>query len=92
MMRKVGVKCPELDITATTRQNICQVRGILFRKMARAVIKQLCGEEQATEERVRLLAKEEEFQELVGEAWLQHCRARAGVEVSGTIGVEVRGE
>jgi hypothetical protein len=76
MMRSRGTTAPEVDITSTTRQNICQIRGILFRKMARAVIKQLCGEEQATEDRVRHLAKDNEFQELVGEAWLLHCREK----------------
>lgn len=63
---------PNSLIAETTRQNICQIRGQAFRKIARQLIRHLEGDDAATEDRVRLLAKNEEFQELVGEAFIQH--------------------
>lgn len=55
-------------IEQTTRQNLCQLRGLAFRRLARAVLTQLLGAEAATGDRVRLLAKDVTFQELVGQA------------------------
>lgn len=52
----------------TTRQNLCQIRGAAFRKLARAVLAQLLGPEAVTDARVRQLAKDATFQHLVGDA------------------------
>lgn len=64
-----------VDLSQTTRQNICQIRGLAFRKIARHVIRALEGEDAATEERIRHLAKDEDFQNLVGEVFTLHCAA-----------------
>lgn len=54
------------EISQTTRQNLCQIRGSAFRRLARAVLIALRGEEAATPQNIRQLAKSEAFQEMVG--------------------------
>jgi hypothetical protein len=69
-------KC-NLNVEETTRQNLCQIRGQAFRKIARQVIRQIDGEDEATDERVRILAKNEQFQELVGQMLKEHWKVTA---------------
>lgn len=66
---------PDADLSETTRQNICQIRGQAFRKIARHVLRaMLPGDEheQITDARIRLLAKDETFQQMVGEVFIMH--------------------
>ena len=56
------------EISQTTRQNLCQMRGSAYRRLARAVLTLLRGEDAATPQNVRILAKSKEFQEMVGQA------------------------